>query len=103
MPPGIIKYCGFDEPVLLHIQKVQVVITVFDYDKLGSNDPIGKSFMGYGATGVGLRHWSEMLANPRRPVAQWHTLLPEEEVEAGCCLREHPSVQTSSSSSAGLS
>ncbi|CAL8303873.1 unnamed protein product [Lota lota] len=72
---------SFDVP-FEQIQKVQVVITVFDYDKLGSNDPIGKSFMGYGATGVGLRHWSEMLANPRRPVAQWHTLLPEEEVEA---------------------
>ncbi|XP_028844787.1 synaptotagmin Vb [Denticeps clupeoides] len=64
------------------IQKVQVLITVYDYDKLGSNDAIGKVFIGFGATGVGLRHWSDMLANPRRPVAQWHTLLPEEEVEA---------------------
>lgn len=64
------------------LKKVQVVITVFDYDKLGSNDPIGGTFMGYGATGVGLRHWSDMLANPRRPVAQWHTLLTEEEVDA---------------------
>ncbi|KAE8283637.1 Synaptotagmin-2 [Larimichthys crocea] len=64
------------------IQKVQVIITVYDYDKLGSNDPIGKFWIGYGASGVGLRHWSDMLANPRRPVAQWHTLLPEEEVDA---------------------
>uniref|UniRef100_A0A671KQR6 Synaptotagmin-1-like n=2 Tax=Sinocyclocheilus anshuiensis TaxID=1608454 RepID=A0A671KQR6_9TELE len=64
------------------IRKVQLLITVYDYDKLGSNDPIGKTFIGYGATGVGLRHWSDMLANPRRPVAQWHTLQPEEEVEA---------------------
>lgn len=62
-------------------QKVQVLITVYDYDKLGSNDPIGKCWIGYGASGVGLRHWSDMLANPRRPVAQWHTLLPEEEVD----------------------
>ncbi|KAJ7984563.1 hypothetical protein DPEC_G00356090 [Dallia pectoralis] len=72
---------SFDIPFEM-IQKVQVVITVYDYDKLGSNDAIGKTFMGYGATGVGLKHWSEMLANPRRPVAQWHVLCPEEEVEA---------------------
>ncbi|TMS15618.1 Synaptotagmin-1 [Larimichthys crocea] len=39
------------------IQKVQVIITVYDYDKLGSNDPIGKFWIGYGASGVGLRHW----------------------------------------------
>ncbi|XP_075888595.1 synaptotagmin Va isoform X2 [Nelusetta ayraudi] len=63
------------------IQKIQVLITVYDYDKLGSNDPIGKCWIGYGASGVGLRHWSDMLANPRRPVAQWHTLLQEEEVD----------------------
>ncbi|XP_063759924.1 synaptotagmin Va isoform X2 [Eleginops maclovinus] len=64
------------------IQKVQVLITVYDYDKLGSNDAIGKCWIGYGASGVGLRHWSDMLANPRRPVAQWHTLLLEEELDA---------------------
>ncbi|XP_056263823.1 synaptotagmin Va isoform X2 [Pseudoliparis swirei] len=64
------------------IQKVQVVFTVYDYDKLGSNDTIGKCWMGYGASGVGLRHWSDMLANPRRPVAQWHVLQTEEDVDA---------------------
>uniref|UniRef100_A0A9J8BPX7 Synaptotagmin Vb n=1 Tax=Cyprinus carpio carpio TaxID=630221 RepID=A0A9J8BPX7_CYPCA len=60
---------SFDIP-FEQIQKVQLLITVYDYDKLGSNDPTGKSFIGFGATGVSLRHWSEMLANPRRPVVQ---------------------------------
>ncbi|MBN3315624.1 SYT1 protein, partial [Atractosteus spatula] len=63
------------------IQKVQVVVTVLDYDKLGKNDAIGKVFVGCNSSGTELRHWSDMLANPRRPIAQWHTLQPEEEVE----------------------
>uniref|UniRef100_A0A674JCT8 Synaptotagmin n=1 Tax=Terrapene triunguis TaxID=2587831 RepID=A0A674JCT8_9SAUR len=49
------------------IQKVQVVITVLDYDKLGKNEAIGKVFVGSNASGTELRHWSDMLANPRRP------------------------------------
>ncbi|POI30977.1 hypothetical protein CIB84_005271, partial [Bambusicola thoracicus] len=64
------------------IQKVQVVITVLDYDKLGKNEAIGKIFTGFNSTGTELRHWSDMLANPRRPIAQWHSLKPEEEVDA---------------------
>ncbi|XP_030417036.1 synaptotagmin-2 isoform X1 [Gopherus evgoodei] len=64
------------------IQKVQVVITVLDYDKLGKNEAIGKVFVGSKASGTELRHWSDMLANPRRPIAQWHSLKPEEEVDA---------------------
>lgn len=39
-------------------------------------------FVGSSATGTELRHWSDMLANPRRPIAQWHSLKPEEEVDA---------------------
>lgn len=64
------------------LQKVQVVITVLDYDKLGKNEAIGKIFTGCNSTGTELRHWSDMLANPRRPIAQWHSLKPEEEVDA---------------------
>jgi len=30
--------------------------------------------VGCSATGTELKHWSDMLANPRRPIAQWHTL-----------------------------
>lgn len=34
---------------------------------------------GCNATGAELRHWMDMLASPRRPIAQWHTLQAVEE------------------------
>ncbi|XP_078511152.1 synaptotagmin-5 [Lissotriton helveticus] len=69
------------------IQKVLVVFTVLDYDKLGKNEAIGKVFVGCNASGTELRHWSDMLANPRRPIAQWHTLKNEEEVDAALGMK----------------
>uniref|UniRef100_A0A182Q2Z4 C2 domain-containing protein n=1 Tax=Anopheles farauti TaxID=69004 RepID=A0A182Q2Z4_9DIPT len=55
-------------------QKVNLVVTVVDYDRIGTSEPIGKVVLGYNASGTELRHWSDMLASPRRPIAQWHTL-----------------------------
>ncbi|KAJ8265454.1 hypothetical protein COCON_G00145530 [Conger conger] len=72
---------SFEIP-LEQMQKIQAVVTVLDYDKIGKNDAIGKIFVGSKASGTELRHWSDMLANPRRPIAQWHPLKPEEEVDA---------------------
>ncbi|KAJ8370406.1 hypothetical protein SKAU_G00104340 [Synaphobranchus kaupii] len=72
---------SFEIP-LEQMQKIQAVVTVLDYDKIGKNDAIGKIFVGSRASGTELRHWSDMLANPRRPIAQWHPLKPEEEVDA---------------------
>ncbi|KAK7601467.1 hypothetical protein V9T40_008908 [Parthenolecanium corni] len=61
------------------IQKVNLVITVVDYDRIGTSEPIGKVVLGYNASGTELRHWSDMLASPRRPIAQWHTLKDPED------------------------
>ncbi|CAK9805599.1 Synaptotagmin 1 [Anthophora plagiata] len=61
------------------IQKVQLVVTVVDYDRIGTSEPIGKVILGYNANGTELRHWSDMLASPRRPIAQWHTLKDPED------------------------
>ncbi|XP_016048961.2 synaptotagmin-5 [Erinaceus europaeus] len=58
------------------VQKVQVELTVLDYDKLGKNEAIGRVAVGAAAGGAGLRHWADMLANPRRPIALWHSLRP---------------------------
>jgi len=56
------------------IQKISAHVTVVDYDRIGTSEPIGRVALGCNATGSALRHWSDMLANPRRPIAQWHTL-----------------------------
>ena len=60
--------------VTVVLQKVSLDIVVVDYDRIGTSDPIGHVELGCNATGAELRHWSDMLANPRRPIAQWHTL-----------------------------
>ena len=61
------------------LQKVTCIITVVDYDRIGTSEPIGRVVLGCNSSGTELRHWSDMLANPRRPIAQWHTLqeMPE--------------------------
>ena len=50
------------------------MVTVVDYDRVGASEPIGHIVLGCDAKGAELKHWSEMLSTPRRPVAQWHTL-----------------------------
>ncbi|NXK64576.1 SYT1 protein, partial [Sylvietta virens] len=71
------------------IQNVDVVISVWDHDKVTKNEPIGKLFLGCQATGNQLRHWSDMLSNPRRPLAQWHILQPPEVVDKALGLKSH--------------
>ncbi|KAH8862715.1 Synaptotagmin-1 [Schistosoma japonicum] len=57
-------------------EKVTLIVVVVDYDRIGTSEAIGRVVLGCNETGAGLRHWSDMLANPRRPIAQWHTLQP---------------------------
>ncbi|KAM6273494.1 synaptotagmin-8 [Porphyrio hochstetteri] len=69
------------------IQNADVVISVWDHDKVTKNEPIGKLFLGCRATGNQLRHWSDMLSNPRRPLAQWHNLQPPDVVDKALGLK----------------
>lgn len=58
---------------------MSVKVTVVDYDRIGTCDPIGKIEVGPNQQGAELRHWMDMLANPRRPIAQWHALIDPED------------------------
>lgn len=61
------------------IQRVYVVVSIWDYDRLSRNDLIGRCVLGAleskapDLSALGNRHWMEMLQG-RRPVAHWHTL-----------------------------
>uniref|UniRef100_A0A0N5BS92 Synaptotagmin-1 n=1 Tax=Strongyloides papillosus TaxID=174720 RepID=A0A0N5BS92_STREA len=64
------------ESLFLLTIRVHLQITVSDYDRVGSNEPIGQVIIGNCATGIGLKHWQDMLQTPRRSVAMFHTLMP---------------------------
>ncbi|KAG8429863.1 hypothetical protein GDO86_019001 [Hymenochirus boettgeri] len=74
---------------LEQIQKIDMIISVWDHDKVGKNKQIGKVFLGCEASGNALRHWSDMLAHPRRPMAQWHNLQSAEEVDTVVKLKKN--------------
>ncbi|XP_061780309.1 synaptotagmin VIII [Nerophis lumbriciformis] len=73
---------------LEQIRRVNLVISVWDHDPVTPNDPTGKIFLGNDSAGNQLRHWADMLSNPRRPVAQWHTLLSPQQVNASLTLKK---------------
>lgn len=56
------------------LRKVNLEITVLDYDRIGGSDPIGKVMLGYNRKKLEKKHWAEMVDNPRRPIIHWHVL-----------------------------
>ncbi len=56
------------------MQRVNLELIVADYDRIGSSDPIGKVLLGYNRKALELKHWKEMIENPRRPIVHWHVL-----------------------------
>lgn len=56
------------------LNKVNLEVTVLDYDMLGGSDPIGKVVLGKNRKKLEKKHWVEMIENPRRPIIHWHVL-----------------------------
>merc|ERR1719245_1335632 len=56
------------------LTKVNLEVTVLDYDMLGGSDAIGKVTLGKNRKKLEKKHWVEMVENPRRPIIHWHQL-----------------------------
>ncbi|CAG7734222.1 unnamed protein product [Allacma fusca] len=61
------------------LPKCHIILTILDYDRIGTCDPIGKVAVGSNQEGKGREHWMAMVNTPRRPIAQWHELRDPEE------------------------
>ncbi|XP_048217426.1 synaptotagmin-8 [Perognathus longimembris pacificus] len=70
---------AFPVPVS-QIQSVDLVLAVWARGRRLRAEPLGEVLLGARASGQPLRHWADMLAQARRPVAQWHRLQPPREV-----------------------
>ena len=70
-------------------QRVNLELIVADYDRIGSSDPIGKVLLGYNRKGLELKHWKEMIENPRRPIVHWHVLKVSSFSHSACFTMLH--------------
>nr|XP_025142773.1 synaptotagmin-8 isoform X2 [Bubalus bubalis] len=72
------------------IQSVDLVLAVWARGPQLRDEPVGKVLLGSRAAGQPLQHWADMLAQARRPVAQWHRLQPAREVDQALALQSRP-------------
>ena len=56
------------------IRGTSLVVSVMDYDRVGRNDKIGQIILGSKSGAMEVKHWNEMFAKSRTPVAKWHIL-----------------------------
>ncbi len=56
------------------IRQTSLNISVMDYDRMGRNELIGQLVLGSKSGPMEVKHWNEMFAKSRQPVAQWHIL-----------------------------
>lgn len=64
----------FDVPID-KIREISFVLTVIDFDRILPNEAIGQVIIGYRTAGTSLKHWTEMMNHPRKPIAMWHKII----------------------------
>jgi len=72
----VASYCPTitDTPVMRELH-----VYVMDFDKIGSNDCIGIINFSLKDQGTAGNHWRQVLSNPKKSIALWHSLQPVED------------------------
>src|SRR6218665_2265114 len=70
----------FDENFMFSIpmdrvRQTSLVVSVMEYDGIVRNDRIGQIILGSKNGPIKIKHWNEMFAKTRQPVAKWHVLI----------------------------
>ncbi|CAL1527192.1 unnamed protein product [Lymnaea stagnalis] len=88
------------------VEDVYLVIKLVDYDRIGSDELMGCVALGPKMNGQGREHWYEMLESPRKPIAQWYSLMEHVTLPTSsngkCCLRQRQSTEESNHSDGNL-
>lgn len=64
----------FDVPYHEGLENLSLEFMLLDYERVTKNEVIGKLHLGARSEGSALKHWQEVLASPRRQIAEWHKL-----------------------------
>eukprot|EP00794_Sanderia_malayensis_P012646 gene12646-13945_t len=64
----------FDVPID-KLRDITFVFTVMDYDRILTNEAIGQVIIGYRTAGTSLKHWTDMMNQPRTKIYMWHKII----------------------------
>lgn len=67
-------------PKIDDLNYTAITLTLFDHDRIRSDDVIGQVRLGYGSTEeTEVHQWNEALQNPGQEITMWHYLMENEE------------------------
>lgn len=56
------------------VRQASLAVSVMDKDRFGRNELIGRVVLGAKSGPTEVKHWNDMFAKTRQPVARWHVL-----------------------------
>ena len=58
-----------------HIREISFVVVLTAFDSIFPNETIGQVVLGQQVSGTSQKHWTDMMNNPKKPIAMWHKIV----------------------------